>query len=254
MKPRPKSHVWWITGLIALAGVLGSAGLGLNLGTLNSIVNEGGPALSRYSQPDWQDLPRLFGRLGETLVVGIWGTVINLLLAVPLTIFAARNLAPNRFAFRGSRELLNVFRALPDALIALLFTQGIGLGPMAGALAIGIHSTGFVAKALADAMERVPEGTYEGVRACGATRFQVIRFAAWPSIGREFASTTLYIADRNIRVATTLGVVGAGGIGVDLLTSLRTFNTGRAATVMVLIVGLILIVDVISNQIQRRLQ
>ena len=103
-------------------------------------------------------------------------------------------------------------------------------------------------------MERLPAGVNEGLLACGATRAQVLRFGAWPTIEREVIGAGLYLLDRNIRVGTTLGLVGAGGIGSDLLTSLRTFDEGRAATCIAFIVMLVLIVDGLSGRLRRLAQ
>lgn len=245
---------WWLSGLLLLAGVFGAWELGFRPETLRELMEDGGPALARYAQPDGRDLPALLRLLMETVAMGFWGTIVSIVLAIPLTTCAARGFAPAGPAFRLSREFLNFCRAMPDALLALVFIQALGLGPLAGALALGVHSAGFLGKAFAESMERVPKSGVEGLAACGASRFQTIRFCAWPSIERETLGYSLYILDRNVRVATTLGIVGAGGIGVELLTSLRTFDTARAATIIVLIITTVLVVDASSAWLRTKLK
>jgi phosphonate transport system permease protein len=236
-----------------VAGIWAAYALGIRPETLRELVRDGGPALARYTRPDGEDLPHLLGLMGETVAMGLWGSAITLAFAIVLAPLAARSLSPNPIAYRVTRELLNFCRAMPDALLALVFIQGLGLGPLPGAIALGVHSTGFVGKALAEAMERLPNRAFEGLAACGASRRQSIRFCAWPSIDREVVGYALFIFDRNVRVATTLGIVGAGGIGVELLTSLRTFDVGRSATILAIVVATILLIDAVSGWLRRRL-
>jgi phosphonate transport system permease protein len=189
----------------------------------------------------------------ETLAMAAVGTLIAVSLAVPATLYAAKNLAPNRPSSIVVRQAMNFMRSMPDALIALLLVQCLGLGPLPGALALGLHSGGFVGKSLSERIERLDLRIGEGLVSCGASWFQTIRFGIWPSIDREIVSDTLYVFDRNLRVAATLGLVGAGGIGVDLVTALRTFHADEAATIIVVIVVLILLVDTVSSHLRRRM-
>lgn len=252
MTCRPRRWGWAVSGCTLLAAVLAADKLGLGTSTFGKLLDtrEG---IARYAHPTGQDLPRLLGLLGETLAMGVLGTILTLVLAIPLVPLAARCLTPHRAVYRLTREVLNFCRAMPDALLALMFIQALGLGPMAGVLALGVHSAGFMGKVLAESMERLPPSTWEGLQACGGSRLQLARFGGWPSIERELVGYALYMVDRNTRVATTLGIVGAGGIGIDLLSSIRTFNYGKASTVLLLIVGLVIAVDALSDQVRRRM-
>jgi phosphonate transport system permease protein len=185
--------------------------------------------------------------------MGVFGTVLTMMLALPATALASRTVSPHPAVFHASRQVLNFLRAMPDALIAMVLVQGFGLGPLPGALALGLHSGGFIGKTLSERCERLDPKVLEGLRSCGASWVQVMRFGVWPSIEREIVGECLYILDRNVRVATTLGLVGAGGIGMKLMTDLRTFHAADAATVIVCVMGLILLVDVASTVIRRRL-
>lgn len=247
---RPPRFEGWIIAAVLLAAMWGSFRLGVRPQTFRDLL-DAGPSLAKYTHPDGQDLPHLFALMYETVVMGIWGTAIAFFIAIPLAAMAAKNLSPNSVSFRCVREFFNFCRSMPDALLALVFIQGFGLGPTAGAIALGFHTSGYLGKVLAENMERVSPGVYEGLAACGATRSQIVRFGAWPSIEREVVGMGFYLLDRNIRVATTLGLVGAGGIGGELLASLRTFNQAHASTSIALVFVLVLLVDSLSGFLRR---
>jgi phosphonate transport system permease protein len=253
MKRRPSKSAWWISGALCICAIVGAKKMGFDLTTIKGLASESGPTISKYTHPNWDNLPRLLGLLAQTVAMGIIGSIITMILAIPATTVAAKNLAPNRFIYAFTRQVLNFFRSMPDALIALVLVQGLGLGPLPGAIALGLHSSGYIAKSLSEKIERVDPKVYEGLKSCGASWFQTIRFGAWPSIEREIVADALFILDRNIRVAATLGIVGAGGIGVELLADLRTFHTNEAATVILLIVVMVVIVDTSSSYARRRM-
>jgi phosphonate transport system permease protein len=211
------------------------------------------PEAAKYTHPVWVSPGRLANLAVETVAMGALGTLIAMVLAIPATTLAARNLSPNKALYFGVRQLMNFMRSMPDALIALLLVQCLGIGPLPGAIALGLHSGGFVGKSLAERIERLDREVFEGLSSCGASWFQTIRFGIWPSIDREIVSDTFYLFDRNLRVATTLGLVGAGGIGVDLVSALRTFHTDEAAAIILIIVVMILGVDIASSSFRRRM-
>jgi phosphonate transport system permease protein len=208
---------------------------------------------SRYTTPDLSRLSRYLELMLVTLATALWGTFFALIVSFLLAPMAARNLAPNRLVYRIARELLNFMRAMPDLLLALIFVSAMGLGPLAGALALGVHTAGFLGKFFAESMERVDAGVYEALSATGAGLPQRIMYAAWPSILREAAGYTLYIFDRNVRMASVLGMVGAGGIGLALHDTLRLFNYGQSATLILVILGTIMIIDYTSTWLRGRL-
>lgn len=207
----------------------------------------------RYSAPDFSNLSRYLELLGQTLATALWGTVFAVLVAVVLAPFAARNLTPHWTIYRAAREALNFMRAMPDLLLALIFVAALGLGPMPGALAIGVHTAGFLGKFFAESLERVDPGVYEALAATGANRMQVVMYAGWPSIQREVLGYVLYIFDRNVRAASVLGLVGAGGIGLALHDTLRLFDYGESAALILLLLVTILVIDNLSTWLRRKI-
>ncbi|MFZ4506409.1 MAG: phosphonate ABC transporter, permease protein PhnE [Fimbriimonas sp.] len=207
---------------------------------------------ARFTRPDFGDFGGLLGRMGETLVMAVWGSALACLIAIPLSWFASNEFSPSRGVVAVTREVCMVLQALPDLLWALLFLQALGVGPLPGVLALGVHSAGFLSRTLADSLDRLPRANWEGVQACGASRLQLVRFAGWPSIGREWVGFSLYTLDRNVRTAMILGVVGAGGIGVDLKSSFGVFDYSRASAILILIAVVVLATDVLAGQLRRR--
>ncbi|MEJ2403647.1 MAG: phosphonate ABC transporter, permease protein PhnE [Candidatus Thiodiazotropha sp.] len=207
----------------------------------------------RYRQPDFSNLPRFLHLMGVTLATGLWGTIIALLGAFLLAPFAARNFSPGPLAYRVAREMLNFTRAMPDLLLALIFVAALGLGPMPGALALGVHTTGFLGKFFAESLERVDVGVCEGVVATGANFPQRVMYAGWPSILREAMGYALYILDRNVRMASVLGMVGAGGIGLALHDTLRLFDYSQSAALIIVILATILLIDYASAWLRKSL-
>lgn len=209
---------------------------------------------SRFTAPDFADLGRFAALMLETLAIAVWGTALAFVGAFALAPFAARNLTLHWIAYRVTREILNFLRAMPDLLFAVIFVAAIGLGPLPGVLAIGLHSTGFLGKVLAEHLERVPAGTYDGVRASGAGFLHTVMWAGWPSILQETIGYTIFIVDRNVRVAAVLGLVGAGGIGVEMMTALRLFQYDRAGALIIVILVTILAIDYLSAWLRRKVR
>jgi phosphonate transport system permease protein len=253
VKRRVSKLIWWILlGAFALA-TWGAKFLGFSPAVLKSAFGSLIPQIGKYAHPVWESPARLVSLVLETLAMGALGTLLAVLFAVPATSLAARTVSPNRATFFAARQAMNFVRSMPDPLIALLLVQCLGIGPLPGALALGLHSWGFVGKSLAEKVERLDPKIAEGLHACGASWMQTLRFGIWPSLDREILSDTLYVFDRNLRVAATLGLVGAGGIGVDLMTALRTFHADQASGIILVIMVLILIVDSVSSNLRRRM-
>lgn len=254
LPPRPfNPFPLWLAALLALLYLI-VVHLELSFETLAYGIADMGEYFSRYRRPDFTDLPRYLVLMGETLATALWGTAFAAGAAVVLAPFAARNLAPHPIAYRAARELLNFMRAMPDLLLALIFVAALGLGPLPGALALGVHTAGFLGKFFAESLERVDAGTYEALHACGANFAQTVMYAGWPSILREALGYVLYILDRNVRMASVLGLVGAGGIGLALHDTLRLFDYGQSAALISVILLSILAIDYASTWLRGRLQ
>ncbi|MBI5419993.1 MAG: phosphonate ABC transporter, permease protein PhnE [Deltaproteobacteria bacterium] len=208
---------------------------------------------SRYSSPDFADLSRYLELLAQTVATALWGTLFAFVVGFPLGPLAARNLTHGPKAYRIAREILNFMRAMPDLLLTLIFVAALGLGPLPGALALGVHTAGFLGKFFAESLERVDRGVVEAVRATGASDTQVVMYAGWPSILRETLGYTLYMLDRNVRMASVLGMVGAGGIGLALHDTLRMFRYGESAALILVILLTILVFDYLSTWLRGKL-
>ncbi len=253
LPPRPRNlfPVWLAAALAVLWLIVRD--LEISFETLVYGVADMGEYFSRYRQPDFSDLSRYLVLMSTTLATALWGTVFALVVAFFLAPLAARNLAPHPLVYRAGRELLNFMRAMPDLLLALIFVAALGLGPLPGALALGVHTAGFLGKFFAESLERVDQGVYEGVASTGANFPQLVMYAGWPSILREALGFTLYILDRNVRMASVLGLVGAGGIGLALHDTVRMFDYGKSAALILVILVTILIIDYASAWLRRRL-
>lgn len=242
----------WLAAILALAW-LAAWDLDLSPGTLIDGVEDMAEYFGRYAAPDFRELPRYLVLVGQTLATAFWGTVIALIVALVVAPFAARPVTSGRIGHRVAREGLNGIRAVPDMLLALAFVAALGLGPLPGALALGFHTGGFMGKFCAESMERVDPGLYEALAATGATRAQTVMYVAWPSILRELAGYTLFIFDRNVRMASVLGLVGAGGIGFALHDTLRLFDYPRSAALIIVLVVTIAVIDAGSSWLRARL-
>lgn len=253
LPPKPHNPMpVWVTAALAVIWLI-VWDLDISFEALAYGVEDIGEYFSRYGQPDFTNLSRYLALMGITLATALWGTVIALIVAFFLAPLAARNFAPNPAVYRIARETLNFMRAMPDLLLALIFVTALGLGPFPGALALGVHTAGFLGKFFAESLERVDKGVCDGVASTGANFPQMVMYAGWPSIMREALGNTLYILDRNVRMASVLGLVGAGGIGLALHDTLRLFQYDQSAALILVILATILIIDYASAWLRRRL-
>lgn len=253
LPPKPPNLVpVWVTAVLVLLWLI-VRDLDISFETLAYGVDDMAEYFSRYGRPDFSNLSRYLHLMGITLATAFWGTVFALLVAFILAPLAARNFTPNALSYRLAREALNFMRAMPDLLLAMIFVATLGLGPMSGALALGVHTAGFLGKFFAESLERVDRGVCEGVAATGANFPQMVMYAGWPSILRESLGYTLYILDRNVRMASVLGMVGAGGIGLALVDTLHLFNYDQASALILVILSTILIIDYTSAWLRKRL-
>jgi phosphonate transport system permease protein len=208
--------------------------------------------LRRMVPPDPSVLGNAVRGAIQTIQIAIVGTVVAAVLALPVGFAAARNAAP-RWLFYTSRLLLNAFRAVDTLVYALFFVAAVGLGPFPGVLAVIVYTATVLAKLYSEAIEAIEPGPVEAVRATGATALQVLRWGVLPQLVPQFLSFTLYRFETNIRAAAVLGFVGAGGIGFYVQTYLRLLNYPAAASVLLVLVGLVMVVDFASSRLRARL-
>ena len=182
------------------------------------------------------------------------GTFIAIVLSIPMGLFSAKNLAPNYATFLIARIVIIFFRAIPEFIIAMILVIAVGFGAMPGVLALGLHTMGFLAKFYAEDIEHVNKGPIEALKSSGASKRQIISFAVIPQIIPSFVANNLYILDRNIRMATMLGIVGAGGIGYELQSSFRMFEYQKVSAIIIIIFIAIFLIDHLSSFIRSKIK
>jgi phosphonate transport system permease protein len=196
----------------------------------------------------------LVGRaLLETFEMALVGTTFGVLASLPLAILASRSQTPNVVAYHLSRWLIALFRTVPDLIWALIFVVTVGLGPFAGTLALMVDTMGFCGRFFAEAMEEVDPGPQEALTALGASRLGVIFSAVMPGAMPSFINTSLFSLEKATRSSVVLGLVGAGGIGIELKVSMDMFEYAEAATIMICVFLLVLAVERFSSYARRRI-
>jgi phosphonate transport system permease protein len=208
--------------------------------------------LGRMLPPDLRVLPAaLLGAL-KTVEIALLGTAVAAVLALPLGVISARNVAAPSL-FYPARVVLNFFRSVDTLVYALIFVAAVGLGPFPGVLAVIAYTTTSLAKLYSEAIEGIERGPVDAITATGGTRLQILRFGVLPQVLPLFLSYVLYRLETNIRAATVLGFVGAGGIGFYLQTYLRMIDYPAASTVLLVTVAMVMVVDALSSKLRERL-
>jgi phosphonate transport system permease protein len=203
--------------------------------------------------PDWSYLPRALQAMVESLQIAWVGTIIGVAISLPLGFFGAKNVSSGPVS-TIVRQVLNGIRAFPEIVLAIaIFIPIAGLGPVAGALAIGLHSAGTLGKLTAEAIEGIDQGPVEAARAVGAGSLQVQRWGVVPQVLPEMVAFWLYRFEIDIRAAAVLGVVGAGGIGFVLQQTITFHRFPQAGTVIIVMVAATIAVDAVSGGIRRRI-
>jgi len=208
--------------------------------------------IRRMVPPDPSVLGNAFRGAVQTVQIAIVGTAVAAVLALPLGFAAARNTAP-AWLFYAARLVLNGFRAVDTLVYALFFVAAVGLGPFPGVLAVVVYTTTVLAKLYSEAIEAIEPGPVEAVRATGAPPLQVLRWGVLPQLLPQFLSFTLYRFETNIRAAAILGFVGAGGIGFYIQTYLRLLNYPAAASALLVLIALVMVVDFASSRLRSHL-
>ena len=191
--------------------------------------------------------------LNETLItlqIAIWGTLLAVIFAIPFGILSAENIVPV-WVYQPVRRLMDACRAINEIVFAMLFVVAVGLGPFAGVMALFIHTTGVLAKLFSEAVEAIEPGPVEGVRAVGANSLQEVVFGVIPQVLPLWISYSLYRFESNVRSATVVGMVGAGGIGVVLWESMRGFMFQETCAIILIIIFVVSMVDVLSQLIRK---
>lgn len=213
-----------------------------------------GDFLSRMMPPNWAFLDKLVKPAIETVQIAIWGTLLSIVLALPLCFFAARNITPSGAVFHGMRQVLNVMRGINEIILALIFVAAVGLGPFPGVLALAVHGAGMLGKFFAESIEEIDQGPIEALRATGAGPLQIIVYGVLPQVITAWIAVCLYRFETNLRQATVLGMVGAGGIGFELTGSMKLFQYQDTAMCIIVIIAMVMAADFVSSRLRDWIQ
>jgi phosphonate transport system permease protein len=198
-------------------------------------------------------LGRWLNRLWDTLLIAYLGTLLGAVGAFLLCFAASANLTPQKARRFSARRFLEFCRTVPEIVFALIFVVAFGLGPVPGVLAIMIHTVGALGKLFAEVVENIDMKPVEGAIASGATRWQVIRYAVVPQVLPNFASYALLRFEINVRGASVMGFVGAGGIGQDLIEAIRKFYYSDVSAILLLIIAAVMIIDLATERLRHHL-
>lgn len=245
---------WTIFGLGLSITILIYSGWLSDLSFVELIEGTGAMAnlVGKFFPPDFTHWWSYLQATIETVAMGLWGTLLAVIVAIPLSILASENICPHWLVF-PVRRLLDAMRAINELVFALIFIVAVGLGPFAGVLALFVHTAGTLGKLFSEAIEAIEPGPVEGIRATGASKIQEIMFGVIPQVMPLWTSFTLYRFESNVRSAAVLGIVGAGGIGVALYQNFRAFNYQNVCAILMILVVTVGVIDTISARIRSRL-
>jgi len=219
---------------------------------------ESGPAIAQLSSemvpPDFSRWQRWLRPLLDTLAMSIAGTAFAVVFSLPLALLAAPNTTPNRAVYQVARLFLSTLRSVPEIIMGVLFVAAVGFGALPGVLALGLHSVGMVGKFYAEAIEHVDPKPIEAARAAGCGPMAVIFHAVLPQVLPQLADITIYRWEYHFRNATVLGIVGAGGIGLELMAALRLLAYDQVSAILITVLACVLVVDAIGAQLRNALK
>ncbi len=249
-----------MTFAVALAAWAGEVSLGkfwLGLPRFSSYFHDILPRLSASNfvadVGEWYWNWDLWLRLlGETLVVAYVGTALGAIGSLVCCFTASRDIVKSGFVRATARRAFEFCRTVPDLVFVLLFVYALGLGPVPGVLAIAIHTFGALGKQFVEVVDNIDTRPVDGMRSTGADRLQIIRFGVLPQVGAIFASFTLLRFEINVRGASVMGFVGAGGIGKELLSSIRQFYYSDVSAILLMIILTVVLIDLLTEQVRHK--
>ncbi|WP_066425874.1 phosphonate ABC transporter, permease protein PhnE [Anabaena sp. 4-3] len=251
-----RRYPWVIPLLIFLILVIvyswALQGLSVDFGLLRSSWPYITDFISRLFPPDVTVIDIAVKALIETVQMSIWGTTIGAIISIPIAIASANNIAPRWLQWLANL-LQNTVRSVPSIILGLIFVAATGLGAPAGTLALGIYTIGYLAKFYQQAIEAVDQRSIESLQVMGASRLQIAQYGILPQIIPLGLGYTLWMFEYNIRAASVLGVVGAGGIGFQLKSYIDGFEYNKATTMMLVLLVVVTVIDSFSSQLRRRL-
>jgi phosphonate transport system permease protein len=241
-------YFFWAFVLIVLAG----SWQGADMRPLDLLRDSGNMSIyaAEFFPPNFSQWRMYVGEMVITLQIALWGTALAVVTAVPLALLASANLVP-WWIYQPTRRLMDATRAINEMVFAMLFVVAVGLGPFAGVLALWIHTTGVLAKLFSEAVEAIDPQPVEGIRSTGASALHEIVYGVIPQVMPLWISFTLYRLESNVRSASVVGMVGAGGIGVVLWEIIRGFQYAETCAVMIIIIVTVTVIDLMSARIRK---
>ena len=247
--------------LIAIAGRFGEVDLGNLIDNISNFTSYFGRIVPKLSiahfgadMADWYwNITGWLRLLLDTVMIAYLGTLIGAGGAFTIAFLAAANLAPNHALRWSIKRIFEFCRTVPDLVFALMFVSAFGLGPLAGILAIAIHTFGTLGKLFTEAIENIDMRPVEGVRSTGSRFIEIVRFGALPQVMSSFASYTLLRFEINVRSGSVVGMVGAGGIGQDLFVAIRKFYYTDVSAILLMIIVCVAVIDLVTERIRHRL-
>lgn len=245
------TRILFFLGAIALLVLSGLQG---ELNFFLLFRNRGNMAeyIQSYFPPDFSDWRYYLEDTLITISMGIWGTLMAAIAAVPLSLLGSENICPV-WIVQPIRRLLDAMRAINEIVFALIFVVAVGLGPFAGVLALFVHTAGTLGKLFSEAVESIDPGPVQGIRATGAQKIQEIIFGVIPQVMPLWISYVLYRFESNVRSASVLGIVGAGGIGVSLYQSFQAFQYQKVCAILIILVAATSTIDFVSSHFRNKL-
>jgi phosphonate transport system permease protein len=242
----------WYLGWAALLLLLAGSWNGADMRPMELLRDSGNMAqyAGEFFPPNFADWKMYVQEMVVTLQIAVWGTALAVVSAVPLGLLASSNITP-WWIYQPVRRVLDAFRAINEMVFAMLFVVAVGLGPFAGVLALWIHTAGTLAKLFSEAVEAIDPQPVEGIRSTGASALHEIVYGVIPQVMPLWISYTLYRFEANVRSASVVGMVGAGGIGVVLWEIIRGFQYAETAAVMIIIIVTVSLIDLVSARIRK---
>lgn len=209
--------------------------------------------VKRMFPPDISNLDRFLLKAVETLQMAIIGSSLGALIALPLSFLAARNIMPNKIVYHSIRTVFDMCRGVNEIVWGLIFVSMVGLGPFPGVLALAAHVTGALGRYFSESIETVDPDVVKAIISTGANKIQVIVRGIFPQVKPLFINYMLYYLENNFRAATVLGLVGAGGIGMELITSMRLFKNQEVLTILIIMILMVMAIDRFSAYIRKKI-
>ena len=251
--PQPLPIMSKVFFYVVLIAILVWAWIGAEMNPILLVEDAGNMwvLLNDFFPPNFDEWQLYMEEMIITIQIAIWGTLLAVIAAVPFGILSSENLVP-AWVCQPIRRLMDASRAINELVFAMIFVVAVGLGPFAGVMALFIHTTGVLAKLFAEAVEAIEAQPVEGVRATGVNSVHEVIYGVIPQVMPLWISYSLYRFESNLRSATVLGIVGAGGIGVLLWESIRGFLYPEAAAIIFIIIVSVTLVDMASQFIRKK--